>query len=115
MRWGFRRLVSERDGIAGGFAPLDGTIDPDPTLLERVDAQGPFLNGLLPALVDAGTPAVLVEHGDEPASLAHLGHDRRVVRVARVPRDPAPPRQRLFTLELGVAELEDVARQGLLE
>jgi hypothetical protein len=73
------------------------------------------LNDLLLRRGGVGRADVLMEDRDDPAPLADLENNGRVVRILVMPRDPTPFRDPASALEHGVAELKDVAGQRLLE
>ena len=80
---GLFRLVArdrseDRDGTAG---------------LKRFGADRRFLNDLLGRVVGVVRADVLMEDRDDPAPLADLGNDGRVVRILVMPRNPTPFRR----------------------
>ena len=95
-----RDWSEDRDGTAG---------------LERVRPDRRFLYDLLGRVVGVVRADVLMEDCDDASSFADFGNDGRVVRILVMPRNPAPLCDPTFTLKHGVAELEDIARQCLLE
>src|SRR4029077_15778263 len=94
----------------------DRSIDRDgTTVLKRFGTDRRFLNDLLGRGGGLGRADVLMEDRDDPAPLADLENNGRVVRILVMPRNPTPFRDPAFALEHGIAELEDVAGQRLLE
>ena len=53
-----------------------------------------------------------MEDRDDPAPLADLENNGRVVRILVMPRNPTTFRDPAFALKHGIAELEDVAGQA---
>src|SRR5262249_22728728 len=100
----FRRVGRDRP------EDRDGT-----TVLKRFEADRGLLNDLLGRGVGVVRANVLMEDLGDPAPLADLGNDGRVVRILVMPRDRTPFRDPAFALEHGVAELKDVAGQRLPE
>ena len=98
------------------FVARDRSEDRDGTAgLKRFRADRRFLNDLLRRVVGVVRADVLMEDRDDPSPLADLENNGRVVRILVMPRNPTPFRDPTFALEHGVAELEDIARQCLLE
>jgi hypothetical protein len=98
------------------FVSRDRSEDRDGTAgLKRFGSDRRFLNDLFIYVGGVVCADVLMEDRDDPSAFADLGNDGRVVRIFVMPRNPAPFRDPTFALKHGVAELEDIARQCLLE
>jgi hypothetical protein len=98
------------------FIARDRSEDRDGTAsLKRFRSDGRFLYDLLVRVVGVVLADVLMKDRDDASPLADVRNYGRVVRILVMPRNPAPFRDPMFALKHGVAELENIARQCLLE